>query len=384
MHIFIMSAACAFAIASLYYNQPLLPLIGDTFGAAPSMTSLVVMFGQIGYALGLLLFVPIGDRVERRRLILALLSANSLSLLACAFAPNFTLFAIATVLAGLTNVTPQIIIPTIVGQAPKLTRGRTVGFLLAGMSTGILVGRTLSGFVGGALGWQSVFMMAGGVNVILAITIWRRLPVTEPTTREPYAALMGSLWTLLKAQPALRTACAASFVAFAGLTAVWASLAPLLAQPPYGFGAQVAGLFGLIGVLSIVTAPAVGGLIDRFGSKLMTRAGLTTIIVAYGCVAFGGITLWPILVGLILIDFGCRFVMISNQTIIYPLQADAHSRLNTLLMCSAFFGGAVGSAIGAVGAGLAGWAGLGLVSAALAAMGLIVHELRTRSPRPAA
>src|SRR4051812_4901666 len=124
MQIKVMAIACAFAIATLYYNQPLLALIGATFGTSDSVTSQIVTLSQIGYSLGLFLFVPLGDRVDPRRLILCLLAANTIGLAACALAPNFTLFAVATLVAGLTTISPQIIIPTVAGLAAPQTRGR--------------------------------------------------------------------------------------------------------------------------------------------------------------------------------------------------------------------------------------------------------------------
>jgi predicted MFS family arabinose efflux permease len=213
MQIKVMAIACAFAIATLYYNQPLLALIGATFGTSDSVTSQIVTLSQIGYSLGLFLFVPLGDRVDPRRLILCLLAANTIGLAACALAPNFTLFAVATLVAGLTTITPQIIIPTVAGLAAPQTRGRTVGVLLSGMSAGLLLGRTLSGFVGEFAGWRSVFALAILFNVVLVAIVWRFLPLTKPTTDISYPQLLRSLWRLFVDEPVLRAACATGFLA---------------------------------------------------------------------------------------------------------------------------------------------------------------------------
>jgi predicted MFS family arabinose efflux permease len=209
----VMAIACAFAIATLYYNQPLLALIGATFGTSDSVTSQIVTLSQIGYSLGLFLFVPLGDRVDPRRLILCLLAANTIGLAACALAPNFTLFAVATLVAGLTTITPQIIIPTVAGLAAPQTRGRTVGVLLSGMSAGLLLGRTLSGFVGEFAGWRSVSALAILFNVVLVAIVWRFLPLTKPTTDISYPQLLRSLWRLFVDEPVLRAACATGFLA---------------------------------------------------------------------------------------------------------------------------------------------------------------------------
>jgi predicted MFS family arabinose efflux permease len=199
--VLVMAVACAFAIATLYYNQPLLPLIRATFGITDYLASTTVTVGQLGYALGLLLFVPIGDRVDRRHLILALLLANTASLAACIVAPNFTLFSFATFVAGLTTVTPQIVVPTVAGLASATRRGHVVGILLSGMSTGLLFGRTFSGVIGDLSGWRSVFALAIVFNVFLVAAIWRLLPRTSTTIDLSYPRLMRSLVKLAIEQP---------------------------------------------------------------------------------------------------------------------------------------------------------------------------------------
>jgi len=371
-----MAAACAFAIAGLYYNQPLLPLISLTFGTGDYVTSLVVTLGQLGYALGLLLFVPIGDRFDRKRLILILLLTNTAGLAACAFAPSFTLFALATFVAGITTVTPQIIIPTLTGNAAPQQRGRTVGILMGGMSLGLLLGRTLSGVVGDMAGWRSVFAFAMVSNFLLVAVVWRYLPFTAPTPDLSYLRLMRSLWKLFTGQPVLRAACATGFLAFAASSAIWATLASLLSQAPYHLGANIAGMFGLVGIASMFAAPLMGRITDRFGARAMIGLWSMAGTIAFVFVAFAGSALWALILGVALIDIGYRGVLIANQTRIYPLQAGAHSRLNTIFMTCVFLGGAAGSACGAAAAAHWSWTGLALAGGGFAALGFMVSMRR--------
>jgi predicted MFS family arabinose efflux permease len=371
--IYTMAVACAFAIATLYYNQPLLPLIKATFGTSDYQASLIVTLGQIGYALGLFLFVPIGDRIDRRRLILSLLLANTVCEAACAMAPDFRSFLGATFIAGLTTVTPQIIIPTVAGIAAPSRRGRVVGVLLSGMSAGLLFGRTFSGFVGEMAGWRSVFVLAMFFNLLLIVAIWFLLPRPAATTDMSYPRLLRSLWRLFVEQPVLRAACATGFLAFGAFSALWATLASLLFRPPYHFGANIAGAFGLVGIVGIFSTPVVGRLVDRLGTGFVVGAGAATVAVAFVFVSRGESALWPVVVGIALIDIGYRAVLVANQTRIYPLQAGAHSRLNTLFMTSVFLGGAVGSVCGAAAAAYWSWTGLAAAGGGLGALGVVVH-----------
>ena len=273
MQIKVMAVACAFAIATLYYNQPLLALIGASFGTSNSVTSQIVTLSQIGYSLGLFLFVPLGDRLDPRRLILCLLAANTIGLAACALAPNFTLFAVATLVAGLTTITPQIIIPTVAGLAAPQTRGRTVGILLSGMSAGLLLGRTLSGFVGSSRAGAPCLRSRSSSTLCW----WRssgascRSPNRPPISRiRDCCGRCGVCsWISRYCAPPAPPA----FSHSALLSTIWATLAFLLAAPPYHFGANMVGMFELIGVVSIFVAPIVGRLTDRLGVRFMIGAG---------------------------------------------------------------------------------------------------------------
>jgi len=375
-----LAVACAFAIATLYYSQPILPLIGASFGTSDTVTSQLVMLGQLGYSLGLFLFVPIGDRIDRRRLILTLLAINTVGMAACAAAPSFAFLGMALLLAGLTTVTPQIIIPTVAGMAAPETRGRAVGVLLSGMSAGLLIGRTLSGFVGEFAGWRAVFALAIAMNALLMVIVWRTLPATKPSSDLAYPKLLLSLGRLFADHATLRAACITGFLAFGAFSALWATLAALLARPPYQFGANTVGLFGLIGVVSIVAAPLIGRLTDRLGTRFMIGAGTVVLLIAFGFVLLAERTVWALVLGIALIDIGYRCVLLANQTRIYPLQPSAQSRLNTVFMTSVFLGGAAGSLCGAA-AVVWSWSGLAGAGASLAAAALIFHLAASRASR---
>ena len=373
----IMAVACAIALAALYYNQPILPLIAKTFGTDDYKTSQVVMFSQFGYAAGLFLFVPIGDRMDRKWLIVALLSANTVALVACAIAPSFSLLCLATFIAGLTTVTPQIIIPTVAALAAAKDRGRVVGVLLSGMSAGLLLGRTLSGFVADIGGWRAVYGLAIVLNVPLVAIVWHMLPKTAPTTDMSYPRLLKSMWHLFLQQPVLRAACATGFLTFGAFSALWATLALLLAQPPYTFNVNTIGLFGLIGIVSILTTPLIGRAADLLGSRVLIAVGAMMMIAAFGLISQSVRSVWILIAGIILVDLGYRAIVVSNQIRIYPLNPASPSRLNTLFMTSVFLGGAAGSMIGGLASHWS-WIGIAVAGAGLGLSGLIVHLLTLR------
>lgn len=377
--VFLMATTCAFAVATLYYNQPLLPEIGADFGRTASDAGLIATLTQLGYAAGLMLFVPLGDRVNRKRLILTLLTDNILSLLAVIVAPSFAMLLLASFALGMTAVTAQVVIPAVSGLAPPENRGRIVGTLLSGLSAGLLFARTLSGLVGAHAGWRAMFVVAIGIDVALMATIALRLPKTTPGSTQSYPALIASLGTLVRREPILRAAALTGFLMFAAFSALWASLAALVARPPYGFGPDVAGAFGFAGITGLFASPHIGRAVDRFGAAIVLGAGALTVALAFACVSGAASHLGLLIGAMVLLDMGNRAGLVANQHRIYALSAEARSRLNTVFMTSYFLGGATGAAVAAPITAHSGWPGLAATGAGFALSALAVHLVTLRS-----
>ncbi|WP_295975353.1 MFS transporter [uncultured Xanthomonas sp.] len=227
-----LSAACGFAVANLYYNQPLLPQMATAFGSDASAQGAIAMLTQVGYAAGLLLFGPLGDRLDRRRLITGLLLLNMLGLALCATVVSLDGLLAACLVVGLTAVSAQIIIPAVSGLVDPARRGQAVGRLMSGLFAGTLLARTVSGYVGAHTGWRTMFVIAAVVDAILIAVIWRYLPRTRPASDLSYPRLLASLGQLLARQPLLREACLVGFLLFAAFNVLWGSLAMMLARPP--------------------------------------------------------------------------------------------------------------------------------------------------------
>jgi predicted MFS family arabinose efflux permease len=350
--VLMLAASCGFAVANLYYSQPLLPAMAATFGAGADAQGAIAMLTQLGYACGLLLFGPLGDRLDRRRLIAGLLMANMAALALCAFAQNIPWLLAASVLLGLTAMSAQIIIPAVSGHVDPAQRGQTVGRLLSGLFAGTLLARTVSGYVGAHAGWRMMFVLAAVLNAALIAMVWLHLPRAKSESDLSYARLLASLVELFTGEPLLREACLTGFLLFAAFNVLWGSLALMLARPPYGWGSEVAGLFGLVGLVGMFASPSIGRL----------------VMVAF-CLVVG--STWSIawlIAAVVVLDLGSRANLVANQTRLYALLPQARGRLNTVFMTSYFLGGAVGSTVGAFAAGRYGW--LGVATAGLLCAGL--------------
>jgi predicted MFS family arabinose efflux permease len=366
--VLMLAASCGFAVANLYYSQPLLPAMAATFGAGANAQGAIAMLTQLGYACGLLLFGPLGDRLDRRRLIAGLLMANMAALALCAFAQNIPWLLAASVLLGLTAMSAQIIIPAVSGHVDPAQRGQTVGRLLSGLFAGTLLARTVSGYVGAHAGWRMMFVLAAVLNAALIAMVWLHLPRAKSESDLSYARLLASLVELFTGEPLLREACLTGFLLFAAFNVLWGSLALMLARPPYGWGSEVAGLFGLVGLVGMFASPSIGRLADRLGGRRVVGGAAILVMVAF-CLVVG--STWSIawlIAAVVVLDLGSRANLVANQTRLYALLPQARGRLNTVFMTSYFLGGAVGSTVGAFAAGRYGW--LGVATAGLLCAGL--------------
>ncbi|MEC5398421.1 MFS transporter [Uliginosibacterium sp. H1] len=376
--VFLLACAAGLSVASLYYNQPILSMLAADFGVTPGEVGRVPTFTQIGYALGILLLAPVGDRFNRRHIILAKLGVLALALLAVAGTHALWQLCALSIVIGVSASLAQDCVPAAAAIAPEAQRGRIVGTVMTGLLLGILLSRVVSGVFSDWLGWRAMFVAAGIALAVFGVVAWRRLPDFPPTTTLSYPALIGSLLTLWRKHPALRRAALTQAFLSAAFSAFWSTLAVMLSQPPFGYGSSVAGLFGLAGALGALCAPLAGAMADRKGPELVIRLSAGLVIVSFGAFALAPHNLWILVLGTLLFDLGVQAGLIAHQSIIYGLDAGARSRLTALLITAMFIGMAVGSALGSVVLESAGWRGLSLLAAGFGVVALVLRLLPGR------
>ncbi len=320
-----MAIASGATVANLYYNQALLAVMQKSFHSSAHVVGFIPVLTQIGYAFGILLFVPLGDLIERRKLIALMLGATALALALAAMSPTITWLIGASFAIGMSAIAAQIIVPFAATLAAPQQRGKVVGTVMSGLLIGILLARTVSGFVGMLFGWRAMYWLASGLMVALAVTLFKILPKSQSSLKVSYQNLMGSLFKLVRKYQVLRDASAIGALSFGAFSAFWSTLAFLLDVPPYHYGSDITGLFGLVGVVGAVAAPLVGKLADRSSPRLTIGVGLAISTLSF--LVFWGLghQLWGLVVGVILLDLGVQSTQISNQTQIYefiPLMSE--------------------------------------------------------------
>jgi predicted MFS family arabinose efflux permease len=354
----VMFAASAVCVANIYYCQPLLSEVGRSLGVSDHAIGYLPMWTQAGVALGMLLFVPLGDMFPRRKLIVIMSAAAGLTAAMMAAAPNLTLVNAAGFATGLTGIVAHLILPFAAKLAPPERRGHVVGTVLSGLLLGILLARVVSGFIGDLYGWRAMYAIAAAAMFVLAIVLRYALPYDQPEPGLRYTELARSILHLTATQPLLREAGIIGGLLFGAFSSFWATLVFRLATPPYHYGPRVAGFFGVIGAVGVLFAPLAGRLSDRRGPAYTVTLAIITSIASYLVFAAAGGWLWGLIAGVIVMDLGVQAGHVANQTRIYALIPEARSRLNTVYMVTYFLGGALGSALGAWGWMQWGWMGV--------------------------
>ena len=368
----VMAFSAGVSVANLYYAQPLLNTLATDFNVSEAAAGIIITMTQLGYALGLVLLVPLGDLLERRRLITRVSMAAVVVLAGAALSPRLFWFDAACLLIGVTAVVAQILVPFAAHLASDQDRGRVVGRVMSGLLMGILLARVVSGLVSDVLGWRGMYWIAAVMMLMQTIVLGRVLPTEPPQstlTRQSYGALLLSILHLMRDEPLLRRRILYGMAVFASFSVLWTGLPFLLAPAPYNYSDSVIGLFGLLGVAGVMMASIAGHLHDLGHSRIATGGSLALVVL--GFVLMG---LWPyhvsaIIVGIVVLDLGVQGTQILNQSAIYTLRPEARSRLTTAYMTCFFIGGAIGSAVSAAAFTHFGWTGVALAGGSFGAIG---------------
>ncbi|HEV9035843.1 MAG TPA: MFS transporter [Puia sp.] len=379
-----MAICTGLIVANIYYCQPLLVLISQTFRIPESEAGLIAFFTQVGYAVGLLFFVPLGDKVERRRQIVWMAGFAVASLVFAALSPNLLCLEIASVFIGASSVIPQLILPMAAHLAAPSRTGKVIGAVMSGLLIGILLSRTLSGFIGDWLGWRGMFAVAAGISFLLLLIIRFSFPVSRPGFSGSYGSLMRTLLTLVKQQPVLREAAAINALAFATFGLFWTTMVLHLHAAPFHFSTHVIGLFGLAAAAGALAAPLVGGSADKRNPRIPIGYGLVLLGLSFVLMYARAGSVVGMIAGIVLLDLAMQGIHVSNQSRVYALLPAARNRLNTVYMTVSFTGTSLGSAAGLYAWKLAGWNGVCLTGVLLTAAAATIYVLTYKRERPSA
>lgn len=378
----VMAVACGVSVANIYYGQPLLHTIAADLHTGSGTAGLVVTGSQVGYAVGLALVVPLGDILDRRRLIPAVLAATAAALLGMAAAPTAGALIVLAVPVGVGSVVAQILVPMAAGLATDGARGHVVGVVMAGLLMGILGARTVAGLVAQAAGWRAVFVLAAGLMALLALVLSRTLPADRPRPRLGYRALQRSTVAIAAREPLLRRRTLVGALSMAAFSVFWTTMAFVLARPPFGYDNARIGLFGLVGVAGAVVGVFAGRWVDRGRSAATSVVFAATLTAAFAVLTTADAHVATMIAGVLLLDIAVQGMQITNQSLVYGLPGEARSRVTSFYMVGYFAGGAAGSAGGALTYSRFGWTGVCILGMALgaAAVGAVV---RWRAPASA-
>lgn len=371
--VLLMAFTCGVVVANIYYNQPLLIQIAATFSVSEEKVSLIATITQVGYTLGLLFVVPLGDKIERRKLILFKLAGAGAVMLVAALSFNFYMLLTASLLIGFFSAVPQLLLPMAAGLAPDVTRGKILGQVMSGLLIGILLSRSLSGFMGAIFGWRVVFYSGAAAMVLLLGLLSWKLPASPPVFEGSYGGLMRSLFSYAKQLPLLRQAAATGFCIFGAFSVFWTTMVFLLEGAPFFYKSDMVGLFGLIGACGAIAAPLAGRWVDRRGPQFTIRIGVTGLLFAFVVMGFSATSLTGLILGVILLDIGLQITHVSNQSKVFSLVPEARSRLNTVYISSAFAGGSIGSLSGATAWSHWHWTGVCILGAAFTITALLIN-----------
>lgn len=367
-----MSISAGLIVANLYYNQPLLNLIAETFGVTESAVSNVALSTQLGYAFGLLLINPLGDKISNHKILLYDFIVMIMALIAAALSNSLLALVISSFFIGFTSAIPQLFVPMAAQMSDEKSRGRAIGIVMSGLLIGILGSRIISGFIGEAFGWRVMYYAATLLMVALFIILKWKLPKLIPNYQGTYGTLMASLWHYFKTEPALRLAALRGALGFAGLSAFWTTLVFLM-EDSFGYGSTITGAFGVFGIAGALGATVVGKLSDRISKNKIIFYAAILLIISWLIFGVSSHSIFGLIIGVILVDLGLQGLHITNQNIIFSKNPEARNRVNTIYMVGFFIGGALGTTLGAIAWQNHGWLGVSYLGLALSIAILIVH-----------
>ncbi|HGF6560105.1 MFS transporter [Providencia sp. PROV188] len=374
----LMAIATGLVVASNYYAQPLLDTIALQFNLTTNMAGFIVTAAQLGYAVGLLFLVPLGDLFERKKLIIVMTTLSASGLLITALSDNIWQILLGTALTGLFSVVAQVLVPMAASIAKPHQRGKAVGTIMSGLLLGILLARTISGGVAMIGGWRAIYWVAFGLMMFLILILALKLPRYHQKTDLNYFQLIGSIGRLFFTTPVLATRALLGALTFANFALLWTAMAFLLASPPFNYSEGTIGLFGLVGAAGALMATQAGRLVDKGKGKLVTTLGLILLLLSWIPIGLAKYSLIAFIIGILVLDLAIQGVHVTNQSTLYRIMPEARNRLTAGYMTSYFIGGALGSLLSGYAYEHAGWMGVAISGVVITGISLIIWAIGAR------
>ncbi|NTG05723.1 MFS transporter [Agrobacterium rhizogenes] len=373
------AVASGLAVANAYFAHPMLDVMADDLGLSRAHAGLIVGATQVGYGLGLILLVPIGDLIDRRRLVIAQSLLSVAALIAIGFASSGNMLLVVMAVMGLLAVVTQAFVAYAASLAPPAERGHIVGVVTSGIVLGILLARTVAGTLTDLSGWRTVYLVSAAATLIIVALLWKALPRQEARPASmSYPRLIGSLFGLLVSEPALLIRGIICMLIFANITTLLTPLVLPLSAPPFSLSHTAIGLFGLAGVAGALGATRAGRWTDRGLGQRTTGISLALMLLAWGPISLLPHSILWLVIGVVVIDFGLQAVHVTNQAMIYRVRPDAQSRLTAGYMVFYSIGSALGSSMSTLAYAYAGWLGVCLLGAGISALALAFWGLTLR------
>ncbi|MCS0494597.1 MFS transporter [Ancylobacter sp. MQZ15Z-1] len=371
--IWLMAATAGIVVANNYYNQPLLNDLAGTFAVTDDAASWISSLTQTGYALGLLFILPLGDQVDRRKLISVMLVLSAAMLLLFSQARNFPLLLAAGFSIGLTSIVPQILPPIVSQIVPPSSAPQAVGHVMGGLLLGIVLSRFVGGWLGALIGWRLVFALAALVMLALMVVLRRALPALKPAHGGSYLNLLSSLPKLLHRYARLRLLSLAAALQFGAFSLFWSTLTFHLADMPGHYSSKMAGSFALVGAIGVIGAMSAARITKRFSLRTVLVLSGALMAAAFPLFAAAHESLFWMVPAVVILDLGMQMSHVSSMANILVLDRGAASRLNTVYMVTRFAGGALGTVIGGLAWAHGGWLAVCAAGGLLCLVALVVN-----------
>jgi predicted MFS family arabinose efflux permease len=373
VQIFLMALAIGLAVASNYFIFPLIEVTASQFGMNVMHSGMLISLTQLAYALGLIFLVPLGDVVDNKKLIVYLYAVVGVSALVIAFAQSLWLFVAGLLLVGAFCTVAQILMPLAASLTTPQARGRVIGTLMSGLLLGILLSRTFSGLIAQWWGWRMVYVLGAVMLLAMTLLLQWKLPKVQPIApRLSYRQTLVSVWQLLWRTSLLRQRAILGALDFCLFSVLWTPLTLLLSHEPYHFSLSIIGLFGLFGALGVFGSNVGGWATDKGYSYVMSLICGLLFLCSWVLLYVGGVHLWALIAGVVLLDFAIQALHITNQTLIYRSDPALKGRIASGYMSMYFIGGVLGSLSSAMAYAYYKWTGVSVLGLAIAGLILLL------------